>query len=134
MGSSVMGSQPQSGAGSVSVLSSDVIRPHDRHVNKLLKEASAVMTLLRHYLMLRTFGHNRSDWSPRQFRISALRGNHLVSRGYNPPGVIISRLLTDGTISPEPEKTTRYGMMKVCATVTLGLYLGAAIRLVNILK
>ena len=36
--------------------------------------------------------------------------------------------------SPEPEKTTRYGMMKVCATVILGLYLGAAIRFVNILK
>ena len=36
--------------------------------------------------------------------------------------------------SPEPEKTTRYGMMKICATVTLGLYLGAAIRFVNIFK
>jgi len=39
------------------------------------------------------------------------------------------QLLTtsNDTISPEPSKTTRYGMMKVLLTIILGLYVGAAI-------
>ena len=69
-------------------------------------QASPVMTPLRHWpvkqcLGVRTFGHywhSRGDWRPSQCRISVDRDNYLVSRKWNQPGLILRRLLTDGTI------------------------------------
>ena len=71
-------------------------------------QASPVMTPLRHWpvkqcLGVRTFGHwhTRGDWRPSQCRILVDRDNYPVSRKWNQPGLILRRLLTDGTIRSE---------------------------------
>merc|ERR1711879_696887 len=120
--------------GSLSVtVTTSPVSPHDRGMMqatlaqvRFCSKLPPVVTPLRH-CPVRALGdiHNRYCWS--QSGISVFRQNYLLSRRCYLPRDMLSRLLTDGTISPEPAKTTRFGMMKVCLTVSLGLYLGAAI-------